>query len=193
MIYFNNNKIKWLILTAWGKSPGCFSRPANRYNRPSSWCHLILKKKTHTKILKKFHMIWFFFKYVKNNVVVSHFYKCFYKIYIQKNLLIMKLLKILMTFISLNVWFLKNFLLNQIISILITVYGMYFYSFLPSIICFYKYTFFLFIWNVKCTFFSIMSRLILNYTRSFHFFIHYPFALFQSVLWPPLKSTLNLK
>lgn len=34
-----------------------------------------------------------FFKYVKNNVVVSHFYKCFYKIYIQKNLLIMNLKK----------------------------------------------------------------------------------------------------
>lgn len=64
-------------------------------------------------------MIWFFFKYVKKNVVVSYFYKCFYKIYIQKNLLMMKLKKklfdntninntekiqkILMTFISLNV------------------------------------------------------------------------------------------
>lgn len=60
-----------------------------------------------------------FFKYVKNKVVVSYFYKCFYKIYIQKNMLIMKLKKnyltirisitlkkfkkILMTFISLNV------------------------------------------------------------------------------------------
>lgn len=79
------------------------------------------EKKTHTKILKKFHMIWVFFKYVKNKVVVSYFYKCFYKIYIQKNMLIMKLKKnyltirisitlkkfkkILMTFISLNVWF----------------------------------------------------------------------------------------
>lgn len=104
MIYFNNNKIKWLILTAWGKSPGCFSRPANRYNRPSSWCHLILKKK-HTKIFKKFHMIWFFFKYVKNNVVVSHFYKCFYKIYIQKNPLIMKLKKNYLTIrISITLW-----------------------------------------------------------------------------------------
>lgn len=38
-------------------------------------------------------MIWFFFKYVKNKVVVSYFYKCFYKIYIQKNMLIMKLKK----------------------------------------------------------------------------------------------------
>lgn len=105
MIYFNNNKIKWLILTAWGKSPWCFSRPANRYNRPSSWCHLILKKKTHTNFFKKFHLIWVFLKYVKNNVVVSHFYKCFYKIYIQKNLLIMKLKKIYLTIrISITLW-----------------------------------------------------------------------------------------
>lgn len=106
MIYFNNNKIKWLILTAWGKSPGCFSRPANRYNRPSSWCHLILKKKTHTHTnFKKISHDMFFFKYVKNNVVVSHFYKCFYKIYIQKNLLIMKLKKNYLTIrISITLW-----------------------------------------------------------------------------------------
>lgn len=112
MIYFNNNKIKWLILTAWGKSPGCFSRPANRYNRPSSWCHLILKKKnTHKNFKKVSHDMVFFFKYVKNNVVVSHFYKCFYKIYIQKNLLIMKLKKYYLTIrISITLWKIsKNF------------------------------------------------------------------------------------
>lgn len=154
-------------------------------------------------------MIWFFFKYVKNNVVVSHFCKCFYKIYIQKNLLIMKLKKNYLTVrISITLWKnSKNFnnfyklerliskflLLNQIISILITVYGMYFYSFLPSIICFYKYTFFI---HLKCQlyifFYNFSFNFFFNYIRSFHFFIHYPFALFQSVLWPPLKSTLNL-
>lgn len=69
------------------------------------------EKKKHTKIFKKFHMIWFFFKYVKNNVVVSHFYKCFYKIYIQKNLLIMKLKKNYLTIrISITLWKIsKNF------------------------------------------------------------------------------------
>lgn len=42
------------------------------------------EKKTTHKNFKSF-TYGFFFKYVKNNVVVSHFCKCFYKIYIQKN------------------------------------------------------------------------------------------------------------
>lgn len=63
------------------------------------------EKKKHTKILKVSHDMVFFFKYVKNNVVVSHFCKCFYKIYIQKNLLIMKLKKNYLTIrISITLW-----------------------------------------------------------------------------------------
>lgn len=63
------------------------------------------KKNTHTNFKKVSHDMVFFFKYVKNNVVVSHFYKCFYKIYIQKNLLIMKLKKNYLTIrISITLW-----------------------------------------------------------------------------------------
>lgn len=156
------------------------------------------EKKTHTKILKVSHDMVFFFKYVKNNVVVSHFCKCFYKIYIQKNLLIMKLKKNYLTIrISITLWKnSKNFndfyklerliskflLLNQIISILITVYGMYFYSFLPSIICFYKYTFFIhlkcqlyiFFYNFSFNFFLIISdHFIFLFITRLHFFSQY--------------------
>lgn len=123
----------------------------------------------------------------------------FYNIYIQKNLLIMKLKKNYLTVrISITLWKnSKNFndfyklerliskflLLNQIISILITVYGMYFYSFLPSIICFYKYTFF-----YSCTFFSIISRLIFfKLYQIISFFYSLPVCTFSVSTLTPFK------